>query len=99
MPEDRSLDDFAGEASEAGETDEAGEESASPSDAPAESTENGSESERTDTDSGGAAADPDPATPTADWTTGGTDCERCGATVERRWLDDGDRVCADCKAW
>ncbi|WP_123620263.1 hypothetical protein [Halorubrum sp. CSM-61] len=46
----------------------------------------------------GAVAD-DPAPATATWTAGGADCERCGDSVERRWLDDGERVCPDCKSW
>jgi hypothetical protein len=29
----------------------------------------------------------------------GTPCEACGATVRRRWRDDGALVCADCKTW
>lgn len=40
-----------------------------------------------------------PVPATATWTIGGADCERCGESVTRRWLDDGDRVCPDCKSW
>lgn len=29
----------------------------------------------------------------------GAACESCGASVRRRWRDDGALVCADCKAW
>ncbi|MWV63748.1 hypothetical protein GRS48_02755 [Halorubrum sp. JWXQ-INN 858] len=44
-------------------------------------------------------ADVDPAVSTSTWTTGGAACDRCGAVVERRWVDDGETVCADCTAW
>lgn len=49
----------------------------------------------------GTASDDDrpPATVTCEWTPGGAACEACGATVERRWDDGGDRVCAECKEW
>ncbi len=40
-----------------------------------------------------------PAESTMDWTPGGAPCEVCGASVERRWRDDGRLVCGDCKAW
>lgn len=26
-------------------------------------------------------------------------CEACGEAASRRWLDDGERVCAACKRW
>lgn len=26
-------------------------------------------------------------------------CEACGEDAGRRWLDDGERVCAACKRW
>jgi len=29
----------------------------------------------------------------------GADCEDCGATVGRRWRDDGALVCGSCKEW
>lgn len=41
----------------------------------------------------------EPAVSTYDWTPTGADCQACGAAVERRWRDDGQLVCADCKAW
>lgn len=49
------------------------------------------------TDDEQRVADATPVTTT--WTAGGADCERCGDRTERRWLDDGDRVCPDCKSW
>jgi len=60
-----------------------------------------------DADSATATADtasdpdpgPDPTHSTYGWTPGGAECADCGATVRRRWRDDGRFVCADCKAW
>lgn len=40
-----------------------------------------------------------PAESTMDWTPDGAACAACGATVERRWRDDGRLVCLDCKQW
>jgi len=47
------------------------------------------------------ANDPEPEpTPSAyGWTPDGANCADCGATVERRWRDDGQFVCPDCKDW
>jgi len=90
MPEDRSLDDFGGD--EPAESDPG---EAEPTEAePVDVADDDSES------AGQHDDDVDEVTPvTATWTTGGADCERCGDRVERRWLDDGDRVCPDCKTW
>ncbi|WP_050033641.1 DUF7573 domain-containing protein [Halorubrum halophilum] len=63
------------------------------------SDDDASESDPADADPTDTLDDPIPATSTATWTTGGADCERCGERVERRWLDDGDRVCPACKSW
>lgn len=30
---------------------------------------------------------------------GGAECTACGATTTRRWRQDGDLVCPDCKRW
>jgi hypothetical protein len=55
-----------------------------------------------------SAVDRDPA-PVADrdddrtvvcaWSTDGTVCSRCGATVRRTWVADGERVCGSCRSW
>jgi hypothetical protein len=29
----------------------------------------------------------------------GAECVRCGGAAERRWRDDDELVCADCKPW
>ena len=42
---------------------------------------------------------PEPAVSTFDWTPNGAACAACGTGVERRWREDGELVCADCKAW
>ncbi|PSP84779.1 hypothetical protein BRC83_04890 [Halobacteriales archaeon QS_1_68_17] len=41
----------------------------------------------------------EPAVSTYRWTPGGGACGECGATVERRWRNGGNLVCADCKEW
>ena len=70
-----------------------------------EFTDDSSESEANDDldsdDEVTAVADPaaDPATATYRWEPDGKACARCGATTERQWLDDGEFVCPDCKAW
>lgn len=49
-----------------------------------------------------AAAEPDapePAVSTYRWSPDGVACDDCGETVERRWLDGDDYVCAECKEW
>ena len=43
--------------------------------------------------------DSDPAESTAIWTAVGIDCDHCGETGTRRWLDAGSVVCLDCKEW
>lgn len=43
--------------------------------------------------------DPDPAVSTSDYRPDGAACDACGASVRRRWRDDGALVCADCKDW
>jgi len=54
----------------------------------------------TDADEGIARpADVAPADVTYRWDPGGGACADCGATVERRWRDDGAFVCGDCKEW
>lgn len=41
----------------------------------------------------------EPATSTYAWSPDGGECAACRDAVERRWRDDGDLVCADCKSW
>ena len=100
MPEDYSLDEFAG-------GDGNGEEE-SPDDGDDERETGGSGVNTDDVnadDVDADAVDPaektdaDPATPTATWTTDGAACDRCGESVARRWFDDGALVCPACKEW
>ena len=44
-------------------------------------------------------SEPEPTPSAYGWTPDGVDCADCGATVERRWRDDGRFVCPDCKDW
>jgi hypothetical protein len=68
--------------------------------------------QRDDPDGDGADDDPDepvgdaegddavePAVSTYAFSPDGAPCAACGAVVEKRWLDDGELVCPDCKAW
>ncbi|MGB9964202.1 DUF7573 domain-containing protein [Halobacterium hubeiense] len=47
---------------------------------------------------GGDADAVDAAPVTSSWREAGV-CEACGEAADRRWLDDGERVCAACKRW
>ncbi|MFC7185524.1 DUF7573 domain-containing protein [Halorubrum yunnanense] len=85
MPEDRSLDEFAGGGVDDGP--------AAVDDERDDTDEEGDDADALDD------ADADPATPTAAWTTGGAACDRCGDSVARRWLDGDALVCAACKEW
>ncbi|GAA0515982.1 hypothetical protein SAMN04488066_11531 [Halorubrum aquaticum] len=99
MSEDRSLDDFASTGSDEEETAGSGSAGTDPTEAdsvdddPAEADATATDPAPTD------PADVDPAESTSTWTTDGADCDRCGATVSRRWHDEGDLVCADCADW
>ena len=89
MPKDVSLDSFGppaddAESSEAERDEEAVAETAASEDA-ASSAPN-------DESAVGPAAS------TYAWSPEGT-CATCGDAAERRWRDDGDLVCADCKSW
>jgi len=48
---------------------------------------------------GSDAPDVAPAVSTYAWSPEGGACDGCGASVQRRWRDDGALVCADCKKW
>lgn len=97
MAEDRSLDDFLDSGNEQETSDEAS----------ATGSETATDAE---TDASAAAAAPDeagedgtesviPATTTYAWDEAGAPCAECGATVTRRWEQDGSLVCSECKAW
>lgn len=44
-------------------------------------------------------ADVEPATATYQWDPEGLECPACGRTVDRLWIQEDERVCADCKEW
>ncbi|GAB7009378.1 DUF7573 domain-containing protein [Halorubrum trueperi] len=98
MPEDRSLDEFAG--ANAGDPDGGGRDGDGVEDDGSGGIEDGNEIDGCDEsgESAGTVAS-DPAIATSTWTEDGADCERCDETVARRWLDDGAFVCTDCKEW
>ncbi|WP_336328077.1 DUF7573 domain-containing protein [Halovenus sp. HT40] len=56
------------------------------------------DSEPTDGDEP-ASTTVDPAVATAAVSPDGAPCEACGTAVPRRWHDDGQYVCPDCKEW
>jgi hypothetical protein len=95
MPEDRSLDEFAADATDDGERADAEQDDAEPDD---------DADAAADADTGAPATNADPPTatpvvPTATWTTDAAACDRCGEPVSRRWFDEDALVCADCKEW
>ena len=94
MPEDRSLDEFAGEGSGDAEKPAADEEFNESEDGRATGEDGHDDAERLDDDPTDGTA-----TSTSAWTAAGAGCQRCGARVSRRWRDDGDLVCAECKEW
>lgn len=59
---------------------------------------------RSHADDGGVAGDGDgervaQTVSTYTFTPEGAACAACGDEVRRRWRDDGDLVCEDCKRW
>lgn len=92
VPEDRSLEEFAGADADADANADA--------DADAGATNPDAAADAADED-GSSEADPvaDAADPTYDHSPDGAPCAACGESVTRRWRDDGDYVCADCKEW
>lgn len=41
----------------------------------------------------------EPMVETFAWSADGSECDRCGASVEPRWRDGDHLVCQDCKVW
>ena len=109
MAEDRSLDEFVGGRSEGSDEDVAGGGDGGVGDDDATGDDDGTATDPDDptddaSDPAGDASDPasdgvDPATTTSAWAGTGDECERCGGTATRRWNDDGELVCAECKEW
>jgi hypothetical protein len=59
----------------------------------------GDDTDSAPADAGSESAAVDPLATTYAWSPSGAVCASCGATVERRWRDEGDLVCTDCKSW
>lgn len=111
MARNRSLDEFVPE--EGGEetaspgnggqsaTDSAGREAADGDRADADSEMKSTDVERSFNDENDGTADEsvDPLTVTYEWAPSGAPCADCGTVVERRWVDEGARLCVDCKSW
>lgn len=84
--DDASLDDFVDGDASGDDRDDAGSERA--------------DERETETES--PAVDPstvEPAVSTYAWDRDPVACAACGEPVEKRWRDDGELVCADCKEW
>lgn len=99
VPEDRSLEEFADAAADddadTGDDVDA-DADATNSDAAGDADGGDGSPETSSVDAVDAA---DPAAPTYDYSPDGAACDACGESVTRRWRDDGDYVCADCKEW
>lgn len=100
MTGDRTLDDFSGEAETEGrESTTEADEGEKTTEADESTTEAVDEPLGSSPDPEAEPAEAEPAVSTYRWTPDGAACDDCGETVERRWLDDGDYVCAGCKEW
>lgn len=90
MPKDYSLDEFASADAPAGAGDR--------TDTGATDARAGVDSDDAETTDSVAEA-VDPAEATYDHSPEGGACAVCSESATRRWRDDGDYVCADCKEW
>ncbi len=103
MGEDHSLDEFVGAGSEKSD----GADVAGGDGTDGDETDLGDDPAAPATDAVDPASDAvdpasdavDPATATSAWAGDGGECERCDGTAARRWNDDGEFVCPDCKEW
>jgi hypothetical protein len=105
MSGDRSLDEFFPAGQESGDgsgeqDDERASDESAVDDAGGDESDKREAGDGVGGESGGGEADAvTPAESTYAWSPSGATCDTCGASVERRWRDEGDFVCADCKSW
>jgi hypothetical protein len=109
VPEDASLDEFAGAGTDGASDDntadvaDEGEDADAGSDVSAAAdADDGNDDGADDVVSADDSADdpsPDPAAATYRWSPEGAACPDCGEAVDRQWRDDDRFVCADCKEW
>jgi hypothetical protein len=102
MGSDRSLDEFTGGTRESSTAESVDADDDSKSDAGPGDDTTGAASATEALDSGESeepALAVEPAESTYSWSPAGATCAACGASVERRWRDEGELVCADCKSW
>ena len=114
MGDNASLDDFLGdesseqsEGADAAESvdDELTDATEQAADEPAETeADTGAEMAADEPETGDdidpkTAADVEPAATTYAWDGAGSACAACDETVERRWQQEGDLVCVECKDW
>ncbi|WP_233740808.1 DUF7573 domain-containing protein [Halobaculum saliterrae] len=100
VSEDHSLEEFASTDSTGSDDTDTVDDVDDPGD-PGDTADDAADSAGAEGDD---AADPpadavDPADPTYDYSPDGASCGACGERVTRRWRDDGDYVCVDCKEW
>lgn len=94
MSKDRSLDDFAGDVVKEPQNDDEG---GSTQVDDAEESQESQESQEGERDQ--RVERVEPATPTYRFAPDGAACDACDEVVQKRWHDEGQFVCADCKAW
>ncbi|ELZ46713.1 hypothetical protein C463_03759 [Halorubrum californiense DSM 19288] len=103
MPDDRSLDDFAGDedtnSGAAADTADDGTDGVDGDDAADSSPDDADSDAPSDPNDAVDPADVDQAVATSTWHADGAACDRCGESVDRRWRDDDALVCADCASW
>ncbi len=91
VSEDRTLEEFAAADGGGGEGGDAPDGTADGDDPDVDATE---------APSGAVDADAvDPAEPTYNVSPDGAPCATCDASVTRRWRQEGDYVCGECKEW
>lgn len=96
MGEDASLDQFLPDESDEQHSEPAEEPEPTASEAGGEQSETDAATEAPDASPGD---DTEPAATTYAWDGAGEACADCGEPVERRWQQDGDLVCIECKDW
>lgn len=97
MGDNASLDDFLG--GEPSEQSEAADAAEPTDDEPTDVTEQAADEPEMAADEPDPATDTEPAATTYAWDGAGEACADCGDLVERRWQQDGDLVCVECKDW
>jgi hypothetical protein len=103
VPEDASLDEFAGTGADGASDDDTADAVDAGSDvSAADDVRDGNDDGAADAVSANDSANdssPDLAAATYRWSPERAACPDCGEAIERQWRDDDRFVCADCKEW